>query len=181
MLDCDQFNLSKGEIDMKHTTFLSMLVFVLVAVLAFPSPAMAGAQRTTFTGTASFGESINPGEWTFLPDGSGHARGIVEVYHDVNTDPRVSGDETVVYNFNFRPAPLSPIGLAGRIEGTSHIVNDGGRWDGTWTAEMTDQGEYFARGVAQGSGGYEGMIGHWNVYSSTPTGPFTLSGWILEP
>lgn len=166
---------------MKHPKFLSMLVFILVAVLLSPSPAMAKAQRTPFTGTSSFGESINVGEWTFLPNGNGHARGIVEVYHDVNTDPRVTGDETVIYNFNFRPAPSSPIGLAGRIQGTFHIVNDGGRWDGTWTAEMTEAGEYFARGVAQGSGGYEGLIGHWNVYSSTPSGPFTLSGWILEP
>jgi hypothetical protein len=46
---------------------------------------------------------------------------------------------------------------------------------------MTDEGEYFARGVAQGSGGYEGLIGHWDIYSRTPTGPFELSGWILEP
>ncbi len=166
---------------MKHTKFLSMLVFVLVAVLLHPSPALAKAQRTTFTGTATFGESINVGEWTFLPDGSGHARGIVEVYHDVNTDPRVTGIETVDYNFNFRPAPSSPIGLAGRIWGTTHIENEGGNWDGTWTAEMTDEGEYFARGVAQGSGGYKGLIGHWDIYSPTPTGPFELSGWILEP
>ena len=166
---------------MKHYKYLSLLLSVLVAVLLAVSPAMASAQRTTFIGTSNFGESINPGEWTFLPDGSGYARGIVEVYHDVNTDPRVTGDETVVYNFNFRPAPSSPIGLAGRIQGTFHVVNDGGRWDGTWTAEMTDEGEYFARGVAKGSGGYEGLIGHWDVYSSTPTGPFELSGWILEP
>jgi hypothetical protein len=62
MLDCNQFNSSKGEIDMKHTTLLSLLAFVLVVALAFPSPAMAGAQRTTFTGTSSFGESINPGD-----------------------------------------------------------------------------------------------------------------------
>lgn len=166
---------------MKYPKFLSMLVFVLVAVLLYPSPAMAGAQMTTFTGTATFVESINPGEWTFLPDGSGHARGIVEVYHDVYTDPRVTGEETTTYNFNFRPAPSSPIGLAGRIWGTFHIENDGGSWDGSWTAEITEEGEYFARGVGHGSGEYEGLIGHWNVYSSSPFGPFELSGWILEP
>jgi hypothetical protein len=166
---------------MKHSKYLSMLVLALVAVLLTASPAMAGAQRTSFTGTSSFGESINPGEWTFLPDGSGHARGIVELYHDVNTDPRVTGEETTTYNFNFRPAPSSPIGLAGRIWGTFHIVNGGGSWDGSWTAEVTENGEYFARGVAHGTGGHEGLIGHWDVYSSTPSGPFTLSGWILEP
>ena len=166
---------------MKRPKYGSMLVLALVAVLLTASPAMARAQRTSFAGTASFVESINAGEWMFLRDGSGHARGIVEVYHDVNSDPRVTGEETTTYNFNFRPAPSSPIGLAGRIQGTTHIVNDGGSWDGTWTAEVTENGEYFARGVAHGAGGYEGLIGHWNVYSSTPTGPFTLSGWILEP
>jgi hypothetical protein len=165
---------------MQHPKYVSMLVLALVAVLLSASPAMAGAQRTSFTGASTFGESINAGEWTFLPDGSGRARGIVEVYHDVNTDPRVSGEETTSYNFNFRPAPSSPIGLAGRIWGTFHIVNDGGSWDGSWTADVTENGEYFARGVAYGIGGYEGLIGHWNVYSSTPSGPFTLSGWILE-
>jgi hypothetical protein len=105
---------------MKRYKNLSMLVIALVAVLLSASPVMAGAQRTTFTGTSSFGESINAGEWTFLPDGSGHARGIVEVYHDVNTDPRVSGEEKTTYNFNFRPAPSSPLGLAGHIWGTFH-------------------------------------------------------------
>jgi len=158
-----------------------MLVIALVAVLLTASPAMAGAQRTTFTGTSSFGESINPGEWTYLPGGNIQARGIVELYHDVNTDPRVTGEETTTYNANFKPAPSSPIGLAGRIWGTFHVENEGGSWDGSWTAEIAEDGEYFARGVAHGSGGYEGLIGYWNVYSSSPFGPFTLSGWILEP
>jgi hypothetical protein len=166
---------------MRHPKYVSMLVLALVAVLLTASPAMAGAQRTSFTGTASFGESINPGEWSLRPDGSGQARGIVEVYHDANTDPRVTGEETTTYNFNFRPAPSSPIGLAGRIWGTYHIVNEGGSWDGSATAEITENGEYIAHGVAHGSGRYEGLIGHWNVYSSTPSGPFALSGWILEP
>jgi hypothetical protein len=166
---------------MKRYKYLFMLVIALVALLLTVSPVMAGAQRTTFTGTSSFGESINAGEWTFFPDGSGHARGIVEVYHDVNTDPRVTGEETTTYNFNFRPAPSSPLGLAGRIWGTFHIENDGGSWDGSWTAEITENGQYFARGVADGSGGYQGLIGHWNVYSSNPFGPFELSGSILEP
>src|SRR6266508_3018365 len=91
---------------MKHYKYLSMLVFVLVAVLFPTSPALAGAQRTTFTGTSSFGESINPGEWTYLPGGNIQARGIVELYHDVNTDPRVTGEETTNYNDDFKPAPL---------------------------------------------------------------------------
>jgi len=166
---------------MKYPKFLSMLVFVLITVLLTPSPAMAGSQRTTFTGTSNFGETLNAGEWTYLPNGSVLARGIVEVYHDVNTDPRVTGEETVVSNGNFRPAPSSELGLAGRLWGTFHIENEGGVWDGTFTSEITEGGEYFYRGVADGSGGYEGLIGHWEAYRNGHSGPFTLSGWILEP
>ena len=166
---------------MKHTKFLSMLVFVLVAVLLNPSPAMAKAQRTPFTGTSSFGETIHAGEWTFLPSGNVQARGVVERYNDVATDPRATGEETIVSNGNFRPAPSSEIGLAGHLWGTFHIVNEGGTWDGTFTSEITEDGEYFYRGVARGSGGYEGLIGHWEAYRNGHSGPFALSGWILEP
>jgi hypothetical protein len=166
---------------MKHTKFISMLVFVLVAVLLNPSPAMAKAQRTTFTGTSNFGETIQAGEWTFLPSGNVLARGIVETYNDVGSDSRVTGQETIVSNGNFRPAPSSPLGLAGHLWGTFHIENEGGTWDGTFTSEITEGGEYFYRGVAHGSGGYEGLKGHWEAYRNGHSGPFELSGWILEP
>jgi hypothetical protein len=166
---------------MKYPKFLSMLVFVLVVVLLTPSPAMAGAQRTTFTGTSNFGETLNAGEWTFLPSGNVLARGIVESYNDVATDARVTGEETIVSNGNFRPAPSSELGLAGYLWGTFHIENVGGMWDGTFTSEITEDGEYFYRGVAHGSGGYEGLVGHWEAYRNGHSGSFALSGWILEP
>ena len=166
---------------MKHYKYVSMLVLALVAVLLSASPAMARAQRTTFTGTSSFGETINPGAWTYLPSGSVQARGIVESYNDVATDPRVSGQETIVSNGNFKPAPSSELGLAGHLWGTFHIVNEGGTWDGTFTSEITEGGEYFYRGVAHGSGGYEGLVGHWEAYRNGHSGQFTLNGWILEP
>ena len=166
---------------MKNPKYLSILVFVLVAVLLHPSPAVAGAQRTTFTGTSNFGETLVEGEWTFLPSGNVRARGIVEVYHDVATDPRVTGEETIVSNGNFRPAPSSELGLAGQLWGTFHIENEGGAWDGTFTSEITEDGEYFYRGVAHGSGGYEGLVGHWEAYRNGHFGPFALNGWILEP
>ena len=166
---------------MKHYKYGSMLVSVLVAVLLTVSPVMAGAQRTTFTGTSSFGETINAGEWAYLPSGNVLARGIVEVYHDVATDPRVTGQETIGSNGNFRPAPSSELGLAGHLWGTFHIETEGGTWDGTFTSEITADGEYFYRGVAHGSGGYDGLIGHWEAYRNGHSGQFTLSGWILEP
>ena len=166
---------------MKHHQYLSILVLALVAVLFIASPAMAAAQKTVFTGTSNFGETLNAGNWTFLPSGNATACGIVETYHDVNTDPRVTGLETIISNGNFRPAPSSELGLAGHLWGTFHIENEGGAWDGTFTSEITEGGEYFYRGVADGSGGYEGLKGHWEAYRNGHSGPFTLNGWILEP
>jgi hypothetical protein len=166
---------------MKYPKFLSMFVFVMIAALLTVSPAMASAQRTAFTGTSNFGETLNAGEWTYLASGNVLARGIVETYHDVNTDRRVTGTETITSNANFRPAPSSELGLAGNLWGTFHIENEGGAWDGTFTSEITEGGEYFYRGVAHGSGGYEGLVGHWEAYRNGHSGPFTLNGWILEP
>jgi hypothetical protein len=165
---------------MKNTKYLSMLVFVLVAFLLHPSSAMAKAQKTFFTGTSNFGETLDAGEWTYLPSGNVRARGIVETYHDVNSDPRLTGLETITSNANFKPAPSSELGLAGNLWGTFHIENEGGTWDGTFTSEITEGGEYFYRGVAHGSGGYEGLSAHFEAYRNGHSGPFTLSGWILE-
>jgi hypothetical protein len=166
---------------MKNAKYLSMIVFVLVAVLLHPSSVMAKAQKTLFAGTSNFGGTLDAGEWTYLPNGNVLARGIVEVYHDVNSDARVTGEETIVSNANFKPAPSSELGLAGYLWGTFHIENEGGAWDGTFTSEITEDGEYFYRGVAHGSGSYEGLVGHWEAYRNGHSGPFTLSGWILEP
>jgi hypothetical protein len=166
---------------MKHHKYLFRLVLALVAVLLTASPAIAGAQRTTFTGSSNFAETLDAGDWTFLPSGNVLARGIVERYDDAGTDPRITGEETIVSNGNFRPAPSSPLGLAGQLWGTFHIENEGGSWDGTFTSEITEGGEYFYRGVAQGSGGYEGLTGSWEAYRNGHSGPFTLYGWILEP
>ena len=170
---------SKGENE-KHPKFLSMLVFVLAAVLCNPSTAMASAQRTAFTGTANFFETLNAGDWTYLPSGNVLARGIVEVYHDVNSDPRLTGTETITSNANFKPAPSYELGLAGNLWGTFHIENEGGTWDGTFTSEVTEGGEYFYRGVAHGSGGYEWLSAHFEAYRNGHSGPFTIRGWILE-
>jgi hypothetical protein len=114
---------------MKPTSYLSVLIVVLITALLYPSSAtaysaMAGT-RTTFTGTSNFSETINAGVWTYLPSGNVLARGIVERYHDYNSDPRLSGVETIVSNANFRPAPSSELGLAGNLWGTFHIENAG--------------------------------------------------------
>ena len=161
--------------------YLAILAIVLVAALLYSFRAMASANKTTFTGTSNFGEMLNEGEWTNLPIGDVLARGIVETYNDVNTDSRVTGVETIVSNANFKPAPSSELGLAGRLWGTFHIENEGGAWDGVFTSEITEGGEYSYSGVAYGSGGYEGLEGHWEAYRNGHSGPFDLSGWILEP
>jgi hypothetical protein len=165
---------------MKRYQYLSMLVITLVALLLSTSPAMAATQKTVFTGTSNFGETLNAGEWTYLASGNVLARGIVETYHDVETDPRVTGTETIVTNANFKPAPSSELGLAGHLWGTFHIENEGGAWNGIFASEITEGGEYFYQGVAHGSGGYDRLTAHFEAYRNGHSGPFTISGWILE-
>jgi hypothetical protein len=91
---------------MKHKKYITLLVLALLAILLTAFPVMARAQRTAFTGTSNFVETLDAGEWLYLPSGNVLARGIVETYNDANTDPRVSGKETIVSNANFKPAPL---------------------------------------------------------------------------
>jgi hypothetical protein len=170
---------------MKESKYASVVV-VLVVALLYPSLAMAspqngvGASKTAFTGYSVFSGIVDEGEWTFLPSGNVRARGIVETYNGVSSDPRLTGVESIVSNANFKPAPDSEIGLAGNLWGTFHIENTGGAWDGTFTSEITEGGEYLYRGVAQGIGGYAGLSAHFEAYRNGHDGPFSISGWILE-
>jgi hypothetical protein len=70
------------------------------------------------------GPPVDPGTETF-PDGDYHMRGFIVVYNDITDDPRVSGQDTVVANWNFRLVP-PPVFGTGPMWGTFHIENAGG-------------------------------------------------------
>lgn len=155
---------------------------VLLAVLIVAVPSLASAPKTPFSGTETMsGPPIDPGIETF-PDGNYHMRGFTVVYDDVTDDPRVAGKDTVVANWNFKPAP-PPVFWIGPMWGTFHIENDGGEWVGSWTGKRDENGYSIITGVAHGSGDYAGLKGHWTLsrLSPDPAAPFDITGWILEP
>ena len=167
---------------MKKNKVLTILVLVFLAVLLVAVPAMARAVKTPFSGTESMtGPPVDLGTATF-PDGNYHMRGFTVVYNDVTDDPRVTGLDTVVANWNFRPAP-EPVVWTGPMWGTLHIENVDGTWDGSWTGFRDENGYTIINGVAHGSDTYAGLKGHWTFTRLTPdpTAPFDISGWILEP
>jgi hypothetical protein len=167
---------------MKKNIVFAILALVLLIVLLVAAPAMAKAVKTSFSGEESMaGPPLDPGTATF-PGGNFHMRGLTAVYNDVTDDPRVTGQNTIVANWNFRPAP-PPVIWTGPMWGTLHIENNGGAWDGTWTGMRDQNGNSIIKGVAHGSDQYAGMKGHWTFTRLTPdpTAPFDISGWILDP
>ena len=123
---------------MKKVRLVVILGLVLLVVLIVLAPAMAVAEKTPFSGTeTSAGPPVDPGTESF-PDGNYHMRGFTVVYDDVTDDPRVAGQNTVVANWNFRPAP-PPVFWMGPMWGTFLIENDDGSWDGSWTGTRDEK------------------------------------------
>jgi hypothetical protein len=166
---------------MKNIKLVMVPALVLLAVLAAFAPVIAQATKTNFSGTETIAGPPVPGTPTF-PDGNFHMRGHTVVFADVTDDPRVSGLNTVVANWNFRPAP-PPVMWTGPEWGTFHIENEGGSWDGTWTGKRYENGHTIINGVGHGSGDYAGLKGHWTYsrLSPDPAAPYEITGWILEP
>lgn len=166
---------------MKKRILLSsvLVMFVLVAVTV---PVSANAVKTAFTGISVVaGPPISFGECTY-PGGNVHCRGMILVTLDTISDPRLSGVETIVANYNFIPAS-APILTTGPMWGTSQIVNDGGYWEYTWTGVRDEQGFMYMRGAAHGHGGYEGLQAFFTGVRESPDPAATLvyTGYILEP
>ena len=98
------------------------------------------------------------------------------------SDPRISGDETVVVNYHFSLMP-EPVYVTGPMWGTSRIENKGGSWDVVWTGVRDERGFAYIHGMALGQGGYEGMKAHYTGMREDPdeTLPFEYVGYIIEP
>lgn len=156
------------------------LVAVSGTLLLVGASAAAPATRTPFSGTGSF-VSESGGSPSF-PDGNFHMRGFQQVYNVVVSDPRVSGTDTVMVNFNFRLVP-APVVFTGPMWGTEHLENAGGYWDATWTGVRSENGFAFLDAVGHGGGGYEGLHVTWHLerLSPDPYADWSVSGTILDP
>jgi hypothetical protein len=163
----------------KHN-FLPAALLVVAAVLLVVLPAYAKAEKTEFSGSWSLETYINPGVCTY-PDGNVHCRGVILQAEIDVSDPRVSGVETVVANYNLQPGPLGF--YTGPMWGTSRIENEGGYWDTVWTAFQDEQGFLYIQAVAHGHGDYDGLKMHASLASVSPDPeiPLAVSGYVLEP
>jgi len=94
---------------MKKLSFLLKVGLILTVLLASTLPAQAEAEKTEFTGSSVLMGLIDPGVET-NPDGNIHVRGLTLLYFDDLSDPRVSGLDTVVVNYNMRT--VSPPSLS---------------------------------------------------------------------
>jgi hypothetical protein len=156
---------------LKFGLFLSILLMAAV-------PAQAKPVETEFTGVSSLVGLVDPGVETH-PNDHVHVRGLTLFYLDDLSDPRVSGINTIVVNYNMRPAP-APAFLTGPMWGTLHVENQGGSWDGTWTGKRDKNGFARLNAVAHGHGGYEGLKATYVLIrkSPDPNGPFEVTGAI---
>jgi hypothetical protein len=140
----------KGEIEMKTILRFSLFVVILAALLLWTIPVSAGS-KTTFTYTETV-LGIDPGEWTFLPSGNIHVRGMAVFTSNVSSDPRMTGNCVVVFNGNYDADGNGP------MQGTTHFVSDeGGVWDGSWEGQAIGFGPVSFHGKATGSGIYSGL------------------------
>jgi hypothetical protein len=169
---------------MKHKSLLGWIVVVLLVTLTMaPGSAVARAIRVEFTGTEGAGTVIDGGIWAFLPSNNVHVRGMTTVYEEEATDPRMSGQNTVVMNANWGPD------FAGPMWGTCDIVLQdgeecpgGGVWQGSWTGTSYADGSFSYRAVGRGVSGCVAGL-KFNLVAANPgSGDVTTySGEILDP
>jgi hypothetical protein len=165
---------------MKKKIVIGALLVSLMLVAAVV-PVAAKANKVQFTGVGEAGPLLNPGVCTF-PGGNEHCRGMMLQSFNDMTDDRLDGVETLIINFNLRPAP-PPAGVVGPWWGTSQIENHDGYWTTSFTGGRDDQGIGHFRAVAHGYGAYEGLKAFFtgSRVSPDPTSDFIISGYILEP
>lgn len=159
-------------------TFLVVIILLLCTTIRVE----AQATVTTFTGTETYIEDLSYGEEWFPAGKNYHVRDAVSRFAVVATDPRVTGIDVVVINWNFKLVD-PPVFATGPMRGTFVISNSGGTWEGTWTGVRDENGYSYFHYVGSGTGDYEGMKIFIYLERLTPDGsaPETMSGTILEP
>ena len=167
----------------RKSLMVSVVLILLVSLALVPGSAAAPAGRTEFSGIEiPTGPPLYIEDWIELPSGNVHVRGMVSVYVEQASDPRMSGEATVVMNANWGPD------MAGPMWGTSELVvsdsagcEGGGVWHATWTGTMNSDGCYSYRAVGKG---VEGCVAglHFSFVAANPGDyqPSTYTGEILD-
>ncbi|HLE16600.1 MAG TPA: hypothetical protein VI776_17795 [Anaerolineales bacterium] len=159
-----------------------LVLLVLIGLLVLPV-AQAGAKtvKTPFTGTEILVEDISPGRESFPDKNLYQIRDAVSLFEVTASDPRVSGEDLVKINANFKLVD-PPVFVHGPMWGEFTISNPDGYWQGTWTGVRAKNGFSYIRFVGDGHGAYKGMQIHIRFERLTPdpTQPETMSGYIIE-
>ena len=154
---------------------LTVLVLTVALLAAFiPVTGLAKGNKTYFSGTECFVETLDLGTMTELGNGAVHIAGLQQLYEDVTDDPRTTGDSTVVIN-----AILDLNTGTGLFWAPFEIANAQGGWSGMATGRI-DNWMHSMHGVAHGSGAYEGLVGYWTFSQADPDACFDVSGYIVE-
>ena len=167
---------------MNARKFRWLVLLIALAIVMVPvQRANARNVKTYFTGSEVWVEDIDPGVETFADKTIYHLRDAVAVFSVQTTDPRVSGEDRVVVNWNFKLVD-PPVSATGRMWGTFTISNEAGYWKGNWTGVRDRNGFSYFKYTGKGYGAYKGMQLHMRLERLTPDGaqPEQIRGYILE-
>jgi hypothetical protein len=159
-----------------------MLFLVAALLLLTASPVTAHVIKTPFTGTDVWVEDTDPGTEIAPPDsGLSKVRGAVSRFALEVSDPRVSGDNRTVVNWNFKVVD-PPVYVTGLMWGTFRIANENGYWKGVWAGYRDKRGYSYIDYVGTGGDEYAGLKLRLHIerLNPDPTAVETVTGYILE-
>lgn len=165
----------------------SLLVWFVLTALVFltiaPGSAAARAVKVGFTGAETTLGLVDPGVWIELPSGNVHVRGMISLYEESASDPRMSGVATVVMNANWGPDYAGPMWGTSQLEvAPGPECVEGGVWEASWTGTMNVDGSYSYHAVGLGvSGCVEGLRFSFVAENPGGGGLTTYNGEILDP
>jgi hypothetical protein len=155
----------------RQELFRWVMITLVVLALVVPASVSAEAVKTPVTGSETFVGVLDWGDW-WESGGMVHVRGMVYLYEDVSSDPRLTGMRTVTINGNWGAN-------GGPWWGTNRLETAYGVWEGTGNGWYYPDGSVSIRGESHGiSGEVEGLL----CFSKTePGGPGLGTVYILDP
>jgi len=162
----------------------TMLIFLvcLIALTFLVVPAVAKAPRTEYEGVSTCGPVTDAQEWV-SEGGVLHARDGNLVCDTVVDDDRISGEEQLTVNYNFKFTD-PPVFIYGSMWGKIRLSNEDGYWEGSWVGQRTElDGFSYIRVVLHGYEAYEGLQARVDYIreSPDPEAPYQVYGVIMEP
>lgn len=168
--------LESSKVEIKKILLIGFVCLFMLGIVVTP---VSANTRTEISGTSEY---IAPfgidREW--VSGNIYHFRGLQEYYSSDFSDDCLDGLSTQSSNGNL--FIVSPYFGYGPIWGTDVIENDGGYWMGTYTGELTAEGENYFIEILHGYGDYKGYIAiiRWErVDVNDPT--LYAEGFLIKP